>query len=90
MRLNFIYTLAGHFHQFQQIIHAGDRPPLSLSNEWIRGSRIGPGSRQIGRVPLFGEVINAPLSPATPQIDQLKAPTAPRMEGVGDREELCY
>lgn len=58
-----------HLREFDQVFDAGDRPPLRLLNKRILGNGIGPSRQQIGCVALFSEVIQAPLAPASAQIN---------------------
>ena len=88
MRLISLYDFCDHFGEFDQIFRSSDGPPVRTFDKRVQGARIGPGSRNIRCVACFREVVHPPLSPASAEIDQLKAPTPPGMEGMRDLEEL--
>lgn len=72
----------------QQVCDAGDGPSSRLFHKRIEGANIRPRRGKIRLAAIFGDIVNAPLSPALAAIDQFKSPAAPRMERMRDREKL--
>ncbi len=57
---------------------------------WIKNTiriyrtQVGPSRRKKGRPPGFGEIINPPLPPLRPLLQQLKAPASPQVKRLRD------
>ena len=72
----------------QEILQARGAAPSGDRHERIRRGVIGPGRGQRAEALVVGEEPDAVLAPVVAVVEQLESPPVPRVEGVGDGEDL--
>jgi len=86
-RRNFLYMLDRDPRQLQQVRHPRYRPAVRLLHKRILRPKVRPPRPQLPPFALAGLVIDPPLSPRPPVVNDLEAPASPWMEGMRDRDE---